>query len=126
MTTATPVPTTINVTSPNVYSEADGVGQVNLLATVLDQFGNPMAGQTITVMAGGHETLSATTLTTNAVGQAVELVTDTTVEANSIFFTDGSAVGTANVTFRQPTPGPLSTLVATPTTEDPTIDVYDL
>jgi adhesin/invasin len=104
--TAASMATTINVApaaGSSLNSVADNVANVVLAATVLDQFGNPVAaGTTVNVTQSGHGTLSGATLTTGAGGVVQETVTDKTAESDIISFTSGTAHGSATAVFAAP------------------------
>ncbi len=99
---STPVPTTVSLTAdPSVVSMAT-LQSTTITATVLDQNGNPMAGQTVSFTTTAAS-LSATSKQTDANGQAavtlaLEESSTSTIDAE-VQAAVGSVYGDVEVTF---------------------------
>ena len=88
---------------------ANGSTTATVTSTVLDHFGNPVAGITVSLQQGtGHATVSPPTAVTNASGVATFTATDSTNEIvvfEALDVTDNLLVSqTATVTFGTPPP----------------------
>ncbi len=79
-------------------SEADGATANTLRARVTDAFGNALAGQTVSVMAGNGATV-APTVTTQSDGTVEISVTSQTAGSSTVTATINSSSQSRNVTF---------------------------
>jgi adhesin/invasin len=86
----------VHVTSADTLTVAAGATTAPLVVKVVDQFGNPISGATVTWSVAGGGTLSATSSTTDATGSTQ--VTLTTAAAGTYTVTAKSGTLTA-VTF---------------------------
>ena len=96
---------TSTVLPSNANPPADGTTPTTLTVTLTDKFGNPVAGQTISLAAlAGSATVETVNAVTNAAGQATFTATDPVAEAvtfKAVDVTDGNAALTSEavVTF---------------------------
>src|SRR5437763_11108824 len=88
---------------------ADGT-QATLTVTLRDQYGNPVPGRSVDLVAGGgSSSIQTTPLTTNAGGAAAFQVGD--LVAETVAYSTAGVTQTASVTFD---PGPLDHLTISP------------
>ena len=100
------VVTDVAVTNPSRRSAL--LGANTFVATVTDQYGTAMAGQTVTTsVSGRNATTTATSATTDALGQVSYALTDagTTGTSDTVTFTAGSISDTGTVTYGSATAG---------------------
>jgi len=99
--------TGVAVTNPSRRSAL--LGANTFVATVTDQYGTAMAGQTVTAsVSGRNATTSAASATSDALGQVSYALTDAagkTGTSDTVTFTAGSVSATGTVTYGSATAG---------------------
>jgi len=98
--------TGVAVTNPSRRSAL--LGSNTFVATVTDQYGTAMAGQTVTAsVSGRNATTSAASSTSDALGQVSYALTDagTTGTSDTVTFTAGSVSATGTVSYGSATAG---------------------
>ena len=108
-TRSTPVITTVTLQPSSVTLTLPGQKSQSFLVTVLDQYGDGMAGQVVNIWSD-FGLLSNTNLYTNSLGQATFNITSSDPGVAHISATADSKFATATVTWVLPTPPPEPTL----------------
>jgi PKD repeat protein len=108
LTIIVPVVTSVTVSvSPGRVAQ-DGVSYATVIATVLDQYSNPMSGVVVSFSAAptGYGTFSSATATTNSLGQATVRFSPSMTTVNPVTITitasAGGKSGTGSVVFSPP------------------------
>jgi hypothetical protein len=119
-------PTTVTITNPS--RRAALLSTNAFVATVKDQYGSVMAGQTVTAsVAGRNATTSAASYTSDALGQVTHSVTDagTTGLSDTVTFTTSTGSKTASATVSYGSATASTVTLVGPNTDDTVISLAD-
>ncbi|MDR3608514.1 MAG: invasin domain 3-containing protein [Oligoflexia bacterium] len=107
ITEGSPSASTSTLAASPTSATADGTSSIALTATVEDQYGNPISGQSVTLSAAGNSnTLTQPGISTNSSGQTAGSIVSTLAQTETVSITSPAALSGINtsITFTAGSP----------------------